>query len=245
MCYDEVVDFRLLYLNYLTGWLLFAGVLPMAAIVCYVRYRAVSIRIPIPIFIVFCAVLACIFVESHRSCVVMHVALAMFTGVTVVWGLGSIYYVRYCGSSNSVSPGILQGEDSADAGGVSEQRNLLRTLALNAGWIRVVCKPSEIQQTSVSVDESEPPSSLHQQTSSTILGEELHLFQTALLERAQLQNIEESQVCKLKEGFARVKTAGQTEEKHGIVKEDRICQLEKEISEIKTVSEQAARRGEY
>jgi len=240
-CNGEV-NWGLVIFNYLTGWLLFAGVLPMAAIVCYVRYRAVSIRIPIPIFIVFCAVLACIFVGSSRSCVLMHVALVMFTSVAVVWGLGSIYYVRYCGSSNSVSPGILQGEDSADAFGVSEQRNLPRTLVSNAGWIRVVCNPSEIQQTSVSVDESEPPSSLHQQTSSTILGELLHLFQTASLERAQLKNIEDSQVCQLKERFARVKTAGQTEAKHNIVKEDRICQLEKEISEFKTVSEQAARR---
>ena len=180
-----------------TCWFLLV-VAPLMAF-CYVRYRGVSIRIPIPISIVL--VLLLLYLGAVVFIIVgslitgsSKVVVVMFTLVVLVLsGLGGICYVRYRRSSNTVSPDIQESENTADGGGASEQRNLPRTLALSAGWRRGVCAPLELQETSVSVDESESQSSLNQQTSLTILGEELNLFQTALVERAQLHDTEDTQ----------------------------------------------------
>ena len=62
--------------------------------------------------------------------------------------------------------------------------NALWHVHLNAGWVRGDGEPLESEQTSVSVDLSEPLPSLQQHTSSGLLQEELHLFQPVSLERA-------------------------------------------------------------
>ena len=132
---------------------------------------------------------------------------------------------------------------SAGGGETSERHTQPRTLALNAGLVRGFCEANEVQPIPVSVDESEPLSSLQEHLSSTLLQEELNLLQTVSMKRVRLKNTEHNQsLCQLKEEFGRVKTTGQAEQKHENVKEDRIRQLEKEISEFTTVSEETARR---
>jgi len=83
-----------------------------------------------------------------------------------------------------VSPKLQESEHRGDGKTASEQRTLACTLVLNAGWVRGDGEPLESEQTSVSVDVSEPLPSLQQHTSSGLLQEELHLFQPVSLERA-------------------------------------------------------------
>jgi len=212
--------------------------------ICYVRYNGISIHILIVILIVLMSAFALLGVGYSQGDLIVALVILLIIPVTFVLSVvGGICYVRNRGLSKAVSPEIQQGDHSAGRGEISEQHNQPRTLALNAGRVRGFCEANEVQPIPVSVNESEPLSSLQQHLSSTLLQEELNLLQTASMERVRLQNTEHSQSLRqLKEEFGRVKTAGQAEQKHENVKEERIRQLEKEISEFKTVSEEAARR---
>jgi hypothetical protein len=174
-------------------------------------------------------------VTSHASAVVVVVVVGVVVCLVVL-----VCHVRCRVSSKTVSPEIQEGGDSAGGEAVFEQHNQPCTLASNTGWVGGECNPLAILSAPLSVGESE---CLQQHTSSTLLKEEVNLFQKASIKRARLQNTEDSQsLDQLKKKLDRIKTTGQAEEKHKTVKEDRICQLEKEICEFKEVSQEAARR---
>jgi len=143
--------------------------------------------------------------EVNSILILISVLVGVLAVVTFI--LGMICQMRYRGSSKTVFPDIQGAEHRAGVGPASEQQNLPRTLALNAGWVRGDCEPLESQQTSESVNKSEPSPSLQPHMSSRLLEEEINLFQTASQKKARLEDAEDSQgICELQDELARVKT---------------------------------------